>query len=86
MASSIKLLVAIRILRYALAANLVILSNNVSLNPGPTGPSLHSSFSSFSDGSSSDDSRVQMIPSIPQSCWKTAISPLTSILAWTTKD
>ena len=35
MASSIKLLVAIRILRYALAANLVILSNDVSLNPGP---------------------------------------------------
>ena len=57
MASSIKLLVAIRILRFALAANLVILSGDVSLNPGPTGPSLHSSFSSssfFSDESSLD--------------------------------
>ena len=48
MASSVKLLAAIRILRFALAANLVILSNDISLNPGPTGPSLHSSFSSSS--------------------------------------
>ena len=63
-ASSIKLLVAIRILRYTLAANLVILSNDVSLNPGPTGPSLHSSFSlssSFSDESSLDDSRFSSL-------------------------
>ena len=29
---------ATRILRFALAANLVILSNDVSLNPGPAGP------------------------------------------------
>ena len=64
MASSIKLIVAIRILRYALAANLVILSNDVSLNPDPTGPSLHSSFSSsssFSDESSLDDSRFSSL-------------------------
>ena len=57
MALSVKLLVAIRILRFALATNLVILSNDISLNPGPTGPSLHSSFSSssfFSDESSLD--------------------------------
>ena len=48
MALSIKLLLAIRILRYSLAVTLVILSNDVSLNPGPNGPSLHSSFSSSS--------------------------------------
>ena len=64
MASSIKLIVAIRILRYALAANLVILSKDVSLNPGPTGPLLHSSFSSsssFIDESSLDDSRFSSL-------------------------
>ena len=48
MASSITLPLAIRILRYFSAVNLVILSKDVSLNPGPTGPSLHSSFSSSS--------------------------------------
>ena len=53
MASSIKLLLAIRILRYSLAVNLLILPNDVSLNPGPTGPSLHSSFSSSSSFDSS---------------------------------
>ena len=53
MASSIKLLLAIRILCYSLAVNLLILPNNVSLNPGPTGPSLHSSFSSSSSFDSS---------------------------------
>ena len=65
MASSIKLLLAIRILRYSLAVNLVILSNDISLNPDPTGPSLHSSFSSsssFSDESSLDtfDSSISL--------------------------
>ena len=58
------LLVVIRILRYALAANLVILSKDVSLNPDPTGPSLRSSFSSFSsfnDESSLDDSRFSSL-------------------------
>ena len=57
MESSIILLLAIRILSYSLAANIVILSNNVSSNPGPTGPSMHSSFSSsssFSNESSLD--------------------------------
>ena len=53
MASTIKLLLAIRILRYSLAVNLLILPNDVSLNPGPTGPSLHSSFSSSSSFNSS---------------------------------
>ena len=53
MASSIKLLLAICILRYSLAVNLLILPNDVSLNPGPTGPSLHSSFSSPSSFDSS---------------------------------
>ena len=48
MASTIKLLLAIRILCYSLAVNLLILPNDVSLNPGPTGPSLHSLFSSSS--------------------------------------
>ena len=55
--SSIKLLLAIRTPRYSLAANLVILSNDVSSNPGPTGPSMLSSFSSsssFSNESSLD--------------------------------
>ena len=36
--SKLLLLLATRILRFALAANLVILSNDVSLNPGPAGP------------------------------------------------
>ena len=53
MASTIKLLLAIRILRYSLAVNLLILPNDVSLNPGPTGPLLHSSFSSSSSLDSS---------------------------------
>ena len=53
MASTIKLLLAIRILHYSLAVNLLILPNDVSLNPGPTGPSLHSSFSSSSSFDSS---------------------------------
>ena len=53
MASTIKLLLAIRILRYSLVVNLLILPNDVSLNPGPTGPSLHSSFSSSSSFDSS---------------------------------
>ena len=52
-ASSIKLLLAIRILRYFLAVNLLILPKDVSLNPGPTGSSLHSLFSSSSSFDSS---------------------------------
>ena len=38
MASHSRVMMATRILRFALAANLVILSNDVSLNPGPAGP------------------------------------------------
>ena len=53
MTSSIKLLLAIRILRYSLAVNLLILPNDVSLNTGLTGPSLHLSFSSSSSFHSS---------------------------------
>ena len=53
MASSIKLLLAIRILRYFLVVNLLIPPKDVSLNSGPTGSSLHSLFSSSSSFDSS---------------------------------
>ena len=94
MALSIKLLLAIRILRYSLAVNLLILPNDVSLNPGPTGPSLHSSFSSSSSFDSSITLDLHCIRhshhlhhSIPQLHWKTAmIFPLISILGRTIKD
>ena len=56
MASHSKLLLlATRILRFALAANLVILSNDVSLNPGPTGPLPQVIPNSLSDESFSLD-------------------------------
>ena len=91
MASSIKLLLAIRILRYSFAVNLLILPKDVSLNPGPTGPSLHSSFSSFDSSITLDLHCIRhshhLHHSIPQLHWKTAmIFPLISILGRTIKD
>ena len=53
--SKLLLLLATRILRFALAANLVILSNDVSLNPGPAGPLPQVIPNSLSDESFSLD-------------------------------
>ena len=53
--SKLLLLLAIRILHFAFAANLVILSNDVSLNPGPAGPLPYVIPNSLSDESFSLD-------------------------------
>ena len=67
---------SVTVLRYTSAANLVILSNDVSLNPGPTGPSLHSWFSSsssFSDESSLDNSRFSSVFVSPNDTFDSSI-------------
>ena len=56
--SKLLLLLATRILRFTLAANLVILSNDVSLNPGPAGPLPQIIPNSLSDESFSLDGRT----------------------------